>query len=154
MPLNNTNGYLWTHAPVDILFFVACPPNRPWDTSEAHRPQNSFTRSLFVGFFFSPVQTSVRTIPAHIKYKIGTSTPPLPKKNPTPPPPRNEKCFGHGRTQKMSGAHKINWCSHFRPQTCGRKNYGHQAFSESGSFVGQEIQGAFDNHHLSRDGQP
>ena len=39
------------------------PPNRPWDTSEAYRPPNSFMCSLFIGFFFSLAMAQVVSPP-------------------------------------------------------------------------------------------
>ena len=72
--------------------------------------------------------TSKRTNPHAHNNKIGTSTPPS-KKSQHPPKRRNFMGIGGfpaERTKKCQAP--INWRSHFRPQNCGRRLYGHHAF--------------------------
>ena len=62
------------------------------------------------------------------KDQIGTSP---------PPPPKRAILWAYGVFQQKEPKHArrpLNWGSHFRPQNCGRKSYGHQAFSESGKM--------------------
>ena len=65
------------------------------------------------------------------KNKIGTP-PPCPPKPKIPPPPKTRNFMDMGfscRTDAFfPGVHKI-WRSHFRPQNCGQKFYGHKDFS-------------------------
>ena len=65
--------------------------------------------------------------------QIKSALPPRPpsKKAQNPPPKRrNFMCMGGFPTERTQNPRRPqNSCGHFRPQNCGRKNYGHEDFS-------------------------
>ena len=101
----------------------------------SRKPSPTVLRELLI---FSMYRTNVRKILAPIKIKSALPPPPPPKnpKNPKYPPPLKRGILWtwrfSSRTDAFFQAPIKNRRSHFRPQNCGQKVYGHEDFSENG----------------------
>ena len=102
---------------------------------QAPGPQGVSEALCNVVFMLHAFLACPRTVPTPIKIKLALPTSPPPcKKTQHPPPPKRRIFLGMGvfqQNEPKNARRPYNWRSIFWPQNCGRKNYGHEASSDS-----------------------